>query len=202
MSPLFHRVARVIAALGAGVSLLAALPSAAQDVADPGHDAFDAWRGDRSTGWLGQTRSEVMSLNGMVATSQPLAAEAGIEVLHAGGNAFDAAVATAAAINVVEPEATGMGGDMFVIAWVAKEHRLVALDASGRAPLAATAEHYRQAFGANMPEEGIQSAVVPGAVDGWATLLGKYGKLGLGGALVPAIRLANQGFPISQRIGT
>jgi gamma-glutamyltranspeptidase/glutathione hydrolase len=71
-----------------------------------------------------------------------------------------------------------MGGDMFMIAWVAKEHRLVALDASGRAPLAATAAHYRKAFGKDMPEEGIQSAVVPGAVDGWATLLDRYGKLG------------------------
>jgi len=187
--------------LGAGAMLATAWPADAQE-ADPGRDAFDAYRGDRSTGWLGQTRSEVMGLNGMVAASQPLAAEAGIEVLHAGGNAFDAAVATAAAINVVEPEATGMGGDMFVIAWVAKEHRLIALDAAGRAPLAATAAHYRQAFGANMPEAGIQSVVVPGAVDGWATLLGKYGKLGLGGALGPAIRIAEQGFPISQRIGT
>lgn len=191
---------RVLAMMGAGLALAAAMPALAQDAA--GHDPFDAYRGDRSTGWLGQTRSEVMALNGMVATSQPLAAEAGIEVLHAGGNAFDAAVATAAAINVVEPEATGMGGDMFVLAWVAKEHRLVALDGAGRAPLAATAAHYRKVFGAAMPEEGIQSAVVPGAVDGWATLLGRYGKLGLGGALAPAIRLATQGFPISQRIGT
>ena len=163
---------------------------------------FEPYRGDRSTGWVGQTRSEVMGLNGMVATSQPLASEAGIEVLHAGGNAFDAAVATAAAINVVEPEATGMGGDMFVIAWVAKEHRLVALDGAGRAPMAATLEHYRKAFGTDLPEEGIQSAVVPGAVDGWTTLLGRYGKVPLTTVLAPAIRLAEQGFPISQRIGT
>ncbi|KUR80009.1 gamma-glutamyltransferase [Novosphingobium sp. Fuku2-ISO-50] len=188
--------------IGTGAGLVFTVPVQAQDSGDPGHDSFDAYRGDRSTGWLGQTRSEVMARNGMVATSQPLAAEAGIEVLHAGGNAFDAAVATAAAINVVEPEATGMGGDMFVIAWLAKEHRLVALDASGRAPQAATAEHYRKAFGANMPEDGIQSAVVPGAVDGWATLLGKYGRLGFREVLAPAIRLADQGFPVSQRIGT
>jgi gamma-glutamyltranspeptidase/glutathione hydrolase len=191
---------RLVALVGAGLLLVMGVPAGAADA--PGHDAFDAYRGDRSTGWLGQTRSEVMAMNGMVATSQPLAVEAGIEVLHGGGNAFDAAVASAAAINVVEPEATGIGGDLFVIAWVAKEHRLVALDAAGRAPLAATAAHYRQAFGATMPTDGIQSAVVPGAVDGWATLLGTYGKLGLAGALAPAIRLASQGFPISQRIGT
>lgn len=167
-----------------------------------GHDPFDAFRGDRSTGWLGQTRSEVMARNVMVATSQPLAAEAGVEVLHAGGNAFDAAVAAAAAINVVEPEATGIGGDLFAIAWVAKEHRLVALDAAGRAPQAATLAHYRAKYGQDMPEEGIESAVVPGAVDGWSALLDRYGKLGFKGALTPAIRLAEQGFPISQRIGT
>ena len=202
MPLLVRTLARCLTLIGTGAGLVFTVPVQAQDTGDPGHDSFDAYRGDRSTGWLGQTRSEVMARNGMVATSQPLAAEAGIEVLHAGGNAFDAAVATAAAINVVEPEATGMGGDMFVIAWLAKEHRLVALDASGRAPQAATAEHYRKAFGANMPEDGIQSAVVPGAVDGWATLLGKYGRLGFREVLAPAIRLADQGFPVSQRIGT
>jgi len=193
---------RSLALLLAGVLACGSAGAGAADAPEPGQDAFDAYRGDRSTGWLGQTRSEVMAMNGMVATSQPLAAEAGVEVLHAGGNAFDAAVAAAAAINVVEPEATGMGGDLFAIAWVAKEHRLVALDASGRAPMAATLDHYTRTFGANMPEDGVQSAVVPGAVDGWATLLGRYGRVGLAGALAPAIRLAEQGFPISQRIGT
>ena len=167
--------------------------------ADPG--PFDAVRGDRAGGWTAQSRSEVMAMNGMVATSQPLAAEAGLEVLHAGGNAFDAAIATAAAINVVEPEATGIGGDMFVIAWVAKEHRLVALDAAGRAPSGTNLAHYRQMFGADMPGAGIHAALVPGAVDGWSVLLGRYGKLGLGPALQPAIRIAEQGFPLSERIG-
>lgn len=195
--PKFHRAAILALLLSTGA------PAQSQTAqSEPGHDAFDAYRGDRSTGWIGQTRSEVMGLNGMVATSQPLAAEAGVEVLHAGGNAFDAAVAAAAAINVVEPEATGMGGDLFAIAWVAKEHRLVALDSAGRAPLAVSAAQLRARYGKDMPEEGIASAVVPGAVDGWATLLDKYGKLGLKGDLAPAIRLAEQGFPISQRIGT
>lgn len=167
--------------------------------ADPG--PFDAVRGDRAGGWTAQSRSEVMALNGMVATSQPLAAEAGHEVLHAGGNAFDAAIAAAAAINVVEPEATGIGGDMFVIAWVAKEHRLVALDAAGRAPSGANLARFRQMFGRQMPEAGIHAALVPGAVDGWSVLLGRYGKLGLGPSLQPAIRIAEQGFPLSERIG-
>jgi len=180
--------------------LTATAALAAQSLhADPG--PFDAVRGDRAGGWTAQSRSEVMALNGMVATSQPLASEAGLEVLHAGGNAFDAAIATAAAINVVEPEATGIGGDMFVIAWVAKEHRLVALDAAGRAPSGASLARYRQMFGAHMPEAGIHAALVPGAVDGWSVLLGRYGKLGLGAALQPAIRIAEQGFPLSERIG-
>ncbi|GEN98981.1 gamma-glutamyltranspeptidase [Novosphingobium sediminis] len=183
--------------LATGAALLALLPLAGH--AEPG--SFDAVRGDRAGGWTAQSRSEVMALNGMVATSQPLASEAGLEVLHAGGNAFDAAVATAAAINVVEPEATGIGGDMFVIAWVAKEKRLVALDAAGRAPSGANLERYRKMFGKSMPEEGIHAALVPGAVDGWSVLLARYGKLGLGPALQPAIRIADQGFPLTERIG-
>lgn len=181
----------------AGAALLALSPLASH--ADPA--PFDAVRGDRAGGWTAQSRSEVMAMNGMVATSQPLAAEAGLEVLHAGGNAFDAAIATAAAINVVEPEATGIGGDMFVIAWVAKEKRLVALDAAGRAPGGANLAAYRERFGARMPREGIHSALVPGAVDGWSVLLERYGKLGLGPALQPAIRIAEQGFPLTERIG-
>lgn len=178
-------------------AVLALVPLASY--ADPA--PFDAVRGDRAGGWTAQSRSEVMAMNGMVATSQPLAAEAGLEVLHAGGNAFDAAIATAAAINVVEPEATGIGGDMFVIAWVAKEKRLVALDAAGRAPSGASLERYRKMFGTQMPEEGIHAALVPGAVDGWSVLLERYGKLGLGPALQPAIRIAEQGFPLTERIG-
>jgi len=89
-----------------------ALPPA--DAAAP--PQFDAFRGDRAFGWVGQSRSEVIALNGMAATSQHMAVEAGLEILRAGGNAFDAAVAVAAAINVVEPEAAGVGGDAFVLA--------------------------------------------------------------------------------------
>lgn len=189
-------MAKPIHLLAAAALTTLAAPLLAADPAP-----FDAVRGDRAGGWTAQSRSEVMAMNGMVATSQPLAAEAGLEVLHAGGNAFDAAIATAAAINVVEPEATGIGGDMFVIAWVAKEKRLVALDAAGRAPSGASLERYRKMFGAQMPEEGIHAALVPGAVDGWSVLLERYGKLGLGPVLQPAIRIAEQGFPLTERIG-
>src|SRR5579859_7195512 len=133
---------------------------------------FSATRGDRTAGWLPQTRSEVLARNGMVATSQPLAAQAGLQILKKGGNAFDAAVATAAVLNVVEPESAGVGGDVFVLAWVAKENKLIALNASGRSASGATPEHLAQrGYPKKMPMHGIDSVTVPGAVDGWDALL-------------------------------
>jgi gamma-glutamyltranspeptidase/glutathione hydrolase len=135
----------------------------------PQHAAeFSAVRGDRASGWLPQSRSEVLARNGMVATSQPLAAQAGLQILKNGGNAIDAAVATAAVMNVVEPGSAGIGGDVFVIAWLAKEKRLVALNGSGRAPTGATPEHMAvRGATKEMPQHGIDSATVPGAVDAW-----------------------------------
>src|SRR4030081_2952979 len=128
---------------------------------------FAAVRGDRTGGWLAQTRSEVLARNGVVATSQPLAAQAGLQILKQGGTAFAAAVATAAVMNLVEPESAGVGGDLFVIAWVAKEKQLIALNASGRAPASATPGHLAaRGFNKRMPLHGIDSATVPGAVDG------------------------------------
>ena len=93
-----------------------------------------AVRGDRAGGWLSQSRSEVMAPHGMVAASQPLAAQAGLRILSQGGNAIDAAVASAAVLSVVEPMMVGVGGDLFAIIYVAKEHKLYALNASGTAP--------------------------------------------------------------------
>jgi hypothetical protein len=149
------------------------LPAASQPPVrdDPFKPPVDPFRGDRGYGWDGQTRSEVLARHGMVATSQPLAAEAGLDILKAGGNAFDAAVATAAMMNLVEPESAGMGGDLFMIAWSAKEKKLVALDAAGRAPSGATPERFRAKGLKSMPGKGIDSAVVPGTVDGWDTSL-------------------------------
>ena len=163
--------------------------------------SFSAVRGDRASGWLPQTRSEVLARNGMVATSQPLAAQAGLEILKRGGNAFDAAVATAAVLNVVEPGSAGIGGDVFVIAWLAKEHKLIALNGSGRAASGATRERMAaKSKDGRMPQHGIESATVPGAVDAWDALLRRAGTLGFKEVLEPARKIAAEGFAVSERI--
>jgi gamma-glutamyltranspeptidase/glutathione hydrolase len=168
---------------------------------------FTAVRGDRTSGWLAQTRSEVLARNGMVATSQPLAAQAGLQVLKNGGNAIDAAIATAAVMNVVEPGSAGIGGDVFVIAWLAKEHKLVALNGSGRAPSGATPQHMAErqhmserGASVHMPGHGIDSVTIPGAVDAWDALLKRAGTQTFKELLQPAADLAEQGFAVSERI--
>lgn len=161
---------------------------------------FTAARGDRSSGWLPQSRSEVLARHGMVATSQPLAAQAGLQILKNGGNAIDAAVATAAVMNVVEPGSAGMGGDVFVIAWLAK-NKLVALNGSGRAPAGATPQHLAaRGSTKEMPQRGIDSVTAPGAVDAWDVLLKRAGTLTFKELLQPAADLAEQGFAVSERI--
>ena len=164
-------------------------------------DDFAAVRGDRSSGWLAQSRSEVLARNGVVATSQPLGAQAGLDILKKGGNAIDAAIAAAAVMNVVEPGSAGIGGDMFAIVWLAKERRLIALNGSGRAATGATPAHmaergYRQ----HMPLHTIEAVTVPGAVDGWDVLLRRAGTMSFRELLQPAVDLATEGFAVSERI--
>jgi gamma-glutamyltranspeptidase/glutathione hydrolase len=179
-------------------TLLLAVCSADRAVA--GRD-FSAPRGDRTSGYLAQSRSEVLARNGMVATSQPLAAEAGLEILKRDGNAIDAAVAAAAVLNVVEPGSAGIGGDMFAIVWSAKDRKLLALNGSGRAPAGATLEHLRSVSkDGRMPQHGIDSVTVPGAVDGWDILLKRLGSMDFRELLAPAARIAEEGFGVSERI--
>jgi gamma-glutamyltranspeptidase / glutathione hydrolase len=183
----------------AGAAALGALDAAAYS--DAGAKEFSAPRGDRTSGWLAQTRSEVLARNGMVTTSQSLASQAGLQILREGGNAFDAAVASAAVLNLVEPASAGVGGDLFVIAWVAKEKKLIALNASGRAPAGATPDHLAaRGFTKHMPLHGIDSATVPGAVDGWDALLKRAGTMTFKETLEPAAILAEQGFGVTERI--
>jgi gamma-glutamyltranspeptidase / glutathione hydrolase len=172
--------------------------------------ACDAVRGDRADGWRAQSRAEVMAPHAIVTTSQPLAAQAGLQIMRQGGNAIDAAVATAAVLNVVEPQNTGMGGDLFTIIYIAKEKKLYALNASGNAPTGATLAHYNElGYHANpenwgprsgMPAHGILTVTVPGSAWGWDEVLRRFGKLTFKEVLAPAVDYAQNGFPISQRI--
>jgi gamma-glutamyltranspeptidase/glutathione hydrolase len=171
-----------------------------------------AVRGDRSEGWRPQSRSEVIAQHGMVATSQPLAAQTGLQVLMQGGNAIDAAVATAAVLNVVEPMNTGIGGDFFAIVYIAKERKLYALNASGMAPTGATIERLHALGydrdpqnwgpGSGMPLFGILPVTVPGAVWGWQEILARFGTRSFKDLLAPAIRYARDGVPITERIAS
>jgi gamma-glutamyltranspeptidase / glutathione hydrolase len=142
-------------------------------------------------------RSTVYAPHGMIATSQPLATAAGLAVLERGGNAFDAAVTAAAVLNVVEPMMTGIGGDMFALVWVAKEHRLIALNASGRAGSLMTREALLARGNRSMPQETVEDVTVPGALSGWDALLSRYGTITLAQALQPAIGYAAEGFPVT-----
>jgi gamma-glutamyltranspeptidase / glutathione hydrolase len=169
-----------------------------------------AVRGDRAQGWPAQSRSEVMAQHGLVATSQPLAAQAGLRVLTQGGNAIDAAVAMAAVLSLVEPHSVGVASDLFTVVYIAREHKLYVLNSSGTAPTGATIERFNQLgyrwnpanWGptSGMPSYGILTVTVPGTVWGWDALLKRFGKLGFKEVLEPAAQYAEHGFPVSERI--
>src|SRR4029077_8078184 len=131
-------------------------------------------------------RSVVRAQHGMVATSQPLASQVGLDVLKRGGNAVDAAIAMAAMLNVTEPMMTGLGGDAFALVYWAKTKELKGLNASGRAPRALSLDYFRQHNLERVPLRGMASITVPGAFDGWVTLRDKYGTLPLAELLAPA----------------
>ena len=143
-------------------------------------------------------RSVVMAPNGMVATSQPLASQVGLDVLRRGGNAVDAAVAANAALGVVEPMMCGIGGDLYALVWDAKAKKLYALNASGRSPYRATREFFAKQGHRTIPETGPLSWSVPGCVDGWDQLLKRFGTKSLAELLEPSIRYAEDGFPVSE----
>ena len=145
-------------------------------------------------------RSNVLATRGMAATSQPLAAQAGLDILKAGGNAADAAVAIAAMLNVVEPISTGIGGDMFALYWDAKTRRVTALNGSGRAPAAASIDEIRALGYTRMPRFTGHAVSVPGAAAGWSDLLERHGRMTLADVLRPAIETAERGYPVSELI--
>jgi len=142
-------------------------------------------------------RSTVYAPRGAVATSQPLATGAALKVLQDGGNAIDAAVTAAAVLNVTEPHMTGMGGDVFAILWSAEEGRLVGLDASGRSGSLVDVDALVARGAEHAPESGPRSVTVPGALSGWSALVESYGTLSLADVLAPAIRIADEGYPVT-----
>jgi gamma-glutamyltranspeptidase/glutathione hydrolase len=155
---------------------------------------------DRPAGDPHQSRSVVIAEHGMVATSQPLAAEAGLDVLKAGGNAADAAIAANAVLGVVEPMSCGIGGDLFVIYWDAETETLYGLNASGRSPYDINLEVFREQELTQIPTEGPLPWSVPGCVDGWYTLHERFGRQPMPRLLAPAIGYAADGFPVSEII--
>ncbi|HVL68855.1 MAG TPA: gamma-glutamyltransferase [Vicinamibacterales bacterium] len=156
--------------------------------------------GDRPAPNPRATRSVVMARNGIIATSQPLASAAGLTVLQQGGNAIDAAVTAAAVLSVVEPTMNGIGGDLFALVYDPKTKAVRALNASGRAPAAATVEEFKKRGLEAIPYRGELAVTVPGVVDGWHELLAKHGTITLDRALAPAIRYARDGYAVSEII--
>src|SRR5215469_2784920 len=202
--------------LSLGLVLMAAVPSHAQQLSTSTCNAPSdmrpacmAVRGDRSEGWLAQSRSEVMARHGIVSTSEPLAAQTGLDILRRGGNAVDAAVATAAVLNLIEPMNEGIGGDLFAIIYTAKDHKLHVLNASGMAASGQTvafmnSKGYRQdpenwGPGSGMPHAGVLTATVPGTVWGWQEVLDKFGSMTFKQVLEPAATYASEGVPVPER---
>ncbi len=162
-----------------------------------------AWSGgpyDRPYGNPHQSRSTVIATGGMVATSHPLAAAAGLDILKAGGNAVDAAIATNAMLGLVEPMSCGIGGDLFVIYWDAKSEKLYGLNASGRSPYALNRAVFAEKQLDQIPIAGPLSWSVPGCVDGWFELHQRFGKQGFDKILKPAIEYGRSGFPVTEII--
>jgi gamma-glutamyltranspeptidase/glutathione hydrolase len=146
-------------------------------------------------------RSPVFARNGVVSTSHPLASQVGLDVLKAGGNAIDAAIAANAALGLMEPTGCGIGGDLFALVWVAEEKKLYGLNASGRAAMASDPEALVAQGLSRIPTAGPLGVTVPGAVDGWFMLNDRFGSKPMADLLAPAISYAKEGFVLTPQIG-
>ncbi len=155
---------------------------------------------DRVTGHNFATRSEVIAQNGMAATSPPLATQAALDILKAGGSAVDAAIAANAVLGLMEPTGCGIGGDLFAIIWDADSQRLHGLNASGRSPKGLTRQYYLDTGYEFIPSSGALSVSVPGTVDGWFEMHQKFGRLDMEAILKPAIDYGRNGFPVTELI--
>ena len=156
--------------------------------------------GSRAQGWLEQGRSEVLARHGIVATSDPLASQAGLEILKNGGNAIDAAVAAAAVLDVTSQNDTGIGGDLFAIIWSAKDKKLYALNSGGWAPAGWTPDFFTNRLKATrVPGNGVNAATVPGAIAGYDAMLKRFGSVTLKEAFERAARIAEEGWGLAER---
>jgi len=156
--------------------------------------------GSRGQGWLEQGRSEVLARHGMVATSDPLAAEAGLEILRNGGNAIDAAVAAAAVLDVTSQNDTGIGGDLFALVWSARDQQLYALNSAGWAPAGWSLEFFTEQLKVTrMPSNTVNAATVPGAISGYDALLQRFGTMGFEQTFARAVQIADEGWGQAER---
>jgi gamma-glutamyltranspeptidase / glutathione hydrolase len=159
---------------------------------------------DRITGKNFATRSEVLARHGMVCTSVPAATQVGIDILKRGGSAVDAAIAANATLGLMEPVSNGVGGDLFAIVYSAKENKLYGINGSGRSPIGLSYDQMKAELAKlhreTIPPVGMLPISVPGAVDAWAELHKRFGKLNLSDDLAPAVQYAEQGFPVTELI--
>ncbi|MBI4718406.1 MAG: gamma-glutamyltransferase [Planctomycetes bacterium] len=161
---------------------------------------LEAQAGDRMTGAAFATRSEVIARHAAAATSQPLVTQIAIDILKQGGSAVDAAIAANAALGLMEPTGSGIGGDLFAIVWDAGTKKLYGLNGSGRSPYDLSLEHLRRQGLTSIPPYGPLPVTVPGCVDGWFELHHRFGRLPMSAVLAPAIAYAREGFPVSELI--
>ncbi len=159
-----------------------------------------AYPGDRITGRGFATRSEVFARHGMAATSQPLATQAALHILRQGGSAVDAAIAANAVLGLTEPTGSGIGGDLFAMVWDPAARKLYGFNGSGRSPRSLTLAEFKKRGLDKVPAHGPLPVSVPGVVDGWFELHGRFGKLPMEKVLAPAIGYARDGFPLSELI--
>ncbi|HLR91424.1 MAG TPA: gamma-glutamyltransferase [Balneolaceae bacterium] len=155
---------------------------------------------DRLSGHLFATRSEVIAKNGMAATNHPLATQVALDILKAGGSAVDAAIAANAFLGFADPAMNGPGGDLFAIIWSAEDQQLYGLNASGKSPEGLTAEYFKEKGAERITAASPHAVTVPGAVDGWFEMHGKFGRLEFAALLEPAIRYAREGIAVHAEV--
>jgi gamma-glutamyltranspeptidase / glutathione hydrolase len=200
---------RMTVALGVAIGASTVFGLAAQSPTPFGVPSIDqpapaatipAVPGSRAQGWLAQGRSEVLVRHGVVATSDPLAAQAGLEIMRRGGNAIDAAVAAGAVLDVTSQNDTGIGGDLFALVWSARDRKLYGLASAGWAPAGWTPQFFTDRLRVkSVPNSGVNAATVPGAIAGYDALLKKFGTRGFKETFEPAARIAEEGWGLAER---